>query len=435
MSTRCTPLTPLTAISTTDAVELVRPTDTLAIPLGPGQPTEFLHGLGERDDWQSLTVFGALLVDLYALFTKPGVRYLSGFFGPAERFLVDSGANVEFVPADFRRFDPIAKRLAPRVMATLASLPDADGYMSLSLHAGATVQALHDCGADPDRVLIVEVNANAPRTFGLGEHTHRLHVSEADAIIESTRPVFTLADAPATDADIAIALFAAEYISDGATLQTGIGGVPAQVVKMLAEGSGGDYGIHSEMFTSALMVLHQAGKVTNAAKGQFGGVSITTFAAGTAELNAWLHENIDVRFLPVDVVNAPEIIGNNRNMVTINGALAVDLHGQVIADTLDGKQFSGIGGHEDFVSASGLGLDDRSLICLPSTATVNGELVSRIGPFNAGAVITTPRHQLDVVITEFGAAELRGRTVRERATALANIAHPQFRDQLRAAIR
>ena len=416
------------------AAELVRSTDTVAVPLGPGQPSDFLHALGDRDDFVDLQVFGALLVDLYGVFTKPGVRYLSGFFGPAERFLADTGANVEFVPADFRRFAPIGEKLAPRVVATLASLPDADGYMSLSLHAGATVQEIHRCGADPDRLLIVETNPTAPRTFGFGTAAHRIHVDEADAIIESNRPIFTLADAPPTEAEQRIAEFARAYVHDGSTLQTGIGGVPSQVVKILAEGTGGDYGIHSEMFTTALMKLHQSGKVSNARKGQFDGVSITTFAAGTQELNEWLHENHDVRFLPVDIVNSPEVISHNHNMVTINGAIAVDLYGQVVADTIDGKQFSGIGGHEDFVAASGLALDDRSLICLPSTSEIAGNIVSRIvARHNAGAIVTTPRHQLDVVITEFGVAELRGRTVRERAIALSEIAAPTLRDELRAA--
>jgi acyl-CoA hydrolase len=423
-------------MQTTDAATaaaLIRPTDSLAVPLGPGQPADLLHALGDRDDFIDLQVFGALLVDLYMVFTKPGVRYLSGFFGPAERFLVDSGANIEFVPADFRRFAPIGEKLSPRVIGTLASPPDDDGFMSLSMHAGATVNEIHRCGQDPNRVLIVETNRHAPRTFGLGSALHRVHVDEADAIIESDRPVFTLADAPPTEAEVRIAQFAQAYVHDGSTLQTGIGGVPSQVVKILAEGPGGDYGIHSEMFTTALMKLHQAGKVTNAKKGQFEGVSITTFAAGTQELNEWLHENTDVRFLPVDVVNSPDIISHNRNMVTINGAIAVDLYGQVVADTIDGKQFSGIGGHEDFVASSGLALDDRSLICLPATSTVAGALRTRIVAQHAtGSIITTPRHQLDVVITEYGVAELRGRTVRERARALSEIADPAVRAELRA---
>jgi acyl-CoA hydrolase len=415
-----------------EAAAVVGPVDTLGIPLGPGQPAEFLHALGGRDDFTDLTVFGALLVDLYEVFTRPGVRYLSGFFGPAERFLRDSGAQIEFIPADFRRFARIAEQLSPRVVATAATPPDADGYVSLSLHAGATVDAIHRAGADPDRVLVVETNAKFPRTYGSDVHPHRVHVDEIDVIVESEREPFVLADADATDADRAIAEHVAPLVPDGATIQTGIGGIPSTVVGLLAHGDGGDYGIHSEMFTTGLMRLHLAGKVTNRHKGQFDGVSVTTFAAGTPELYRWLDENHEVAFLPVDVVNAPDVIARNRSMVTLNGALGVDLHGQVVADTIGGRQFSGIGGHEDFIAPSGLSLDDRSLVCLRSTATIDGVLISRILPaLPEGWIVTTPRHQLDLVVTEHGVAHLRGRTVRERACALAEIAAPEFRDELR----
>lgn len=415
-----------------DAAALVRDRDTLGVPLGPGQPSAFLHALGGREGFVDLTVFGALLVDLYEVFMKPGVRYLSGFYGPAERFLVDSGARVEFVPADFRRFSRIAEQLSPRVVAGVATPPDADGNLSLSLHAGATVEAMHQAGADPDRLLVVEANAKFPRTFGLGEHTHTVHLDEIDVLVDSDRDPFLLPDVVATDADRAIARYVQELIPDGATLQTGIGGIPSTVAGLLAEGDGGDYGVHSEMFTTGLMQLHRAGKVTNTHKGQYDGVSITTFAAGTAELYEWLDENHDVAFLPVDIVNAPEVIARNREMITVNGALAVDLNGQVVADTIGGRQFSGIGGHEDFISQSGLSLSDRSLVCLRSTSQVEGVTISRIIPrLPEGWIVTTPRHQLDLVVTEHGVAHLRGRTVRERAHALAEIAAPQFRDELR----
>ncbi len=173
--------------------------------------------------------------------------------------------------------------------------------------------------------------------------------------------------------------------------------------------------------------------VTNQKGGRFDGYSITTFAAGVPELYTWLHENDAVRFLPVKVVNSPELISQNRHMVTINGALAVDLAGQVVADTINGTQFSGIGGHEDFVSGPGLSADGRSLICVPSSTIVNGELMSRVVPkLPSGSVVSTPRHQVDVVITEYGAAELQGRTIRERALALAAIGHPDMRDDLLA---
>ena len=417
------------------AAALLKTADTLGMPLGPGQPPALLRALGEREDWTDLRVYGALLAVETELFSQNGVHYLSGFFGPFERALRDAGANVEFTPADFRRFGPLLERQSPRVMTTVAAPPDADGWCSLSLHAGGTIGELRRAGADPERVLVVEVSDAYPRTFGFGEnHRHAVHVDEIDALVRSTDAPLALPEAPPADIDKAIAQHAVAYIPSGATLQTGIGSIPSQIARRLAESDGGDYGLHSEMFTDGCMRLHLAGKVTNARKGQYDGVSVTTFAFGSTELYDWLNGNSDVAFLPVEIVNAPEVIGANNDMVTINGALAIDIHGQVVADTISGGQFSGIGGAEDFVAGVGLELSDRSLICLPSTFEKDGELKSRIVPWlGPGAVITTPRHQVDVIITEYGAAELEGRTVRERGEALAAIAHPQFRDGLLAA--
>ncbi len=421
-------------LSAAEAAALLRPVDSLAIPLGPGAPAGFLHALGDRSDWEALRVFGALLLDLFTVFTKPGVALRSGFFGPAERVLRDSGADVQYIPADFRRFVTIAEEFAPRVMTTVAAPPDEHGFMSLSLHAGATVAELHRAAHDPDRLVIVEVNPKFPRTVGIPpQYPHALHVDEVDVIVHDDRAPYVLAEDVVDDVDRAIAAFAHNYIADGCTLQTGIGGVPSSIVGLLADGPGGDYGIHSEMFTTGLMRLHQAGKVTNLRKGEFTGFSVSTFALGTSELYAWLDGNPEVRFLPVEVVNAPHVIARNHHMVSINGALAIDLFGQVVADRLAGRQFSGIGGHEDFVEQSGIELSDRSLVCLPSTARVQGTVVSRIvATLDPGTTVATPRHQVDLVITEYGVAELRGRTMRERAVALAEIAHPDFRDELRA---
>jgi acyl-CoA hydrolase len=411
--------------------------DTLGMPLGPGQPPAFLRALGEREDWTDLRVYGALLAVLTELFTREGVHYLSGFYGPLDRALRDMGANVDFAPADFRRFGPLLERQSPRVMTTVATPPDGDGWCSLSLHAGGTIDELHRAGADSERLLIVEVSEAYPRTLGFGEkYRHALHVDEIDILVRSTDAPLALpgGGAPPTDVDRTIARHAVAFIPSGATLQTGIGGIPNQIAALLAEGGGGDYGLHSEMFTDGCMELHCAGKVTNVGKGQYDGVSVTTFAFGSAELYEWLDDNSDVAFLPVEIVNAPDVIGANNDMISINGALAIDIHGQVVADTISGDQFSGIGGAEDFVAGAGLELSDRSLICLPSTFEKDGELQSRIVPwFGPGAVITTPRHQVDVIITEYGVAELEGKTVRERGKALAAIAHPQFRDELLAA--
>ncbi len=423
-----------TELTAEQAAARLKSVDTLGIPLGPGQPPAFLRALGEREDWTDLRVYGALLAVLTELFNHKGVHYLSGFYGPLDRALRDSGADVEFMPADFRRFGPLLRRQAPRVVATVATPPDADGWCSLSLHAGGTIDELHRAGADPDRLLIVEASDAFPRTYGLGEgNRHAVHVDEIDILVHSSEapPALPGGDTPPSEIDRAIAQNAVGYMPSGVTLQTGIGSIPNQIATLLAEGDGGHYGLHSEMFTDGCMRLHRAGKITNTQKGQHEGVSVTTFAFGSSELYEWLDGNREVAFLPVELVNAPEMIAKNHRMVTINGALGIDIHGQVVADTIDGGQFSGIGGAEDFVAGAGLELSDRSLICLPSTYLKGDQLRSRIVPwFGPGAVITTPRHHVDVIVTEYGTAELEGLTVRERGEALAAVAHPQFRDEL-----
>ncbi len=421
-------------LSPLEAAAQVRARDTMGMPLGPGQPAAFLRALGTRDDFEDLEVFGALLIDLFALFTRRGVRLRSGFFGPVERGLRDAGFDVQFVPADFRRFAAIAQRMRPRVMITAAAPPDAEGRLSLSLHAGATVEELQRAGRDPQRLLIVEVNPSLPRTRGLPpEHPPRLTLDAIDVLVESDDPPFTLEDPPASDTDRSIASHARRFIRDGSTLQTGIGAIPSELAELLAADAGGDYGVHSEMFTDGLMRLHEAGKVTNR-KGHYDGFSITTFAAGSRALYDWLDDNEQVRFLPVECVNSHDEIARNRRMVSINGALAVDLTGQIAADALNGRQYSGIGGHMDFVSGASRSAGGRSLICLPSTAAGSARRVSRIvDVLPADSYVTTPRHETDVVITEYGVAELAGRTVDERAEALIGVAHPDLRDGLREA--
>jgi acyl-CoA hydrolase len=419
-----------------EAAALLHTTDTIGLPLGPGQPPTLIHALGDRTDWVALEVLSAILVDFYELPNRPGVRTLSTFFGPAERLYRDAGADIHYIPADYRRYTRIFEERRPRVMATMAAPPDSDGYLSLSLHAGATVDELHHAGADPDRMLMVEVSEAFPRTVGLGEqHPHRLHLDEVDVLIRTERVPVVFDIGPMGSDEVAIAELAQRFVRDGSTIQTGFGSIPSAIATVLADGDGGDYGIHSEMFTTGLMQLCRAGKVTNAHKSIFEGLSVTSFAAGIPELYSWLDGRTDVAFAPVSVVNDPAVIAGNHHMVTINGAISVDLYGQVSADTVGPQQYSGVGGHEDFVSASGLDLSDRSLICLPSTAALHdGTRTSRIvASLPTGAPVSTPRHQTDVVITEHGVAELRGRTVADRAQALASIAHPDFRDQLLAA--
>lgn len=420
-------------LSAADAAALIQPKDQLASGLGPAWPPSLMVALGQRDDWDDLTVDGALITTGTELFNREGVRYRSGFFGPIERYVADVGGRVEYVPADFRRFGPLLAEIKPRVMATAAAPPDADGWCSLALHAGGTIPQLRAAGADPDRLLIVEVNEGFPRTHGLDGFRHAVHVDEIDVLVQGELGPTPIPPKEVNETARAIAANAIGHIADGSTLQTGIGAVPEAIASMLAAGDGGDYGIHTEMFNDGLMKLHLAGKITNQ-KGLYDGISICTFSLGSRELYDWLDDNDEVAFLPVDEVNDPKIMTQNRQMVTVNGALAVDLYGQVVADTLGGRQFSGVGGGEDFVSGPAYMEGGTSLLCFASTAGSGDARVSRILPqFPAGAVVTTPRHQLDVVVTDFGSVDLATLTVTERAHALASIAHPDFRPELDAA--
>lgn len=415
-----------------EAAARFRRRDSLAVGVATAQPPALLEALGRRDDWEDLLLFTSLLIAPFPIVTRRGVRVRSGFHGPAERAFEAAGYDVEFIPSDFRRFGPLARKLAPRVVAAAGARGLRPGEVSLSLHAGGLVDELRRAGRDPDRLLVVEVNAQLPSTHGVPpDHPHALPLDEIDIVIEVDRPPFTIPRSEPTEDERRIAEHALGYIEDGAVLQTGIGGVPDLVAQALASGSRGPFGIHTEMFTTGLMHLHEAGKIDDA-KGLFGPFSIATFAAGTPELYAWLHDNPKVRFLPVELTNSPAVIARHERMISINGALTIDLAGQISADTIGARQFSGVGGHEDFTSGASMSEGGHSLVCLPSTATVGGELVSRIvAQLPAGATVTSPRHQADVVITEWGAAELAGKTVRERADALATIAHPDFRDALR----
>ncbi len=416
-----------------EAVALFETRDTIGFGLGPANPDTLLHALARRDDWEDLVLGGALLLGYYEVLTNPKVSYRCGFFGPAERMLLAQGANIDLVPGGFRQFAPILRRYNPRVMMVQGAPPDGDAAVNLSLHLGATRDELLLAGRDPDRLLVVEVNPNLPRTCSLPpEFTNTLPLELIDVVVEADGAPYALPEMPPDEVDVAIAEEARSFVVDGTTLQVGIGAVPNMVARLLANGPGGHYGIHSEMFTDGLMELHRSGKVTNDAKTIYNGVSITTFALGSNELYRWLDGNEDVAFVPVQMVNDPTVISENHAFVSINGALSVDLYGQVVADHIDGKQISGVGGHEDFVAGAEMQVDDRSLICMRSTAVTNGVIRSRIVPYLPEAsVVSTPRHHTGVVVTEYGAADLSGRTVRERAAALADIAHPDFRDGLR----
>jgi len=420
-------------LSVEEAVALVRPVDSIGFGIITGTPVALFRALGARSDWEDLTFSGGLSLGSPDVFLHPNVHYRVNFFGGNERALIAKGADVQHVPSFFRHYGLLIQNLKPRVVMAPVSMPE-NGRVSLSLHNGAILEELVRAGRDPERLLIVEASSRFPRTRALVGHENHLSLDDVDVIVYTDEPPTTFANDPGTPEDSMIAEFAAQYIPDGSTLQTGIGAVPNLVARALVQGGGGEYGVHSEMFTDGLYELMASGKATNTKKTINRGTAVITFAAGTQEMYDFIDDNPDIGVAPVFYTNDPHVIAQNHRMVSINSALEVDLHGQIVADTIGARQFSGVGGHMDFTEGTSLSLEHVSLICLQSSATVGGVLKSRIiGDMTPHSTVTSPRQLAGVIVTEYGSADLRGRTVRERAAALTAIAHPQFRDELTAA--
>ena len=418
-----------------EAAVLIRPRDSLLCGFLSGQPSGLLAAIGERSDLEDVVLYCGLLGQPYALLSNPAVRVVSGFFGPIERMARSSGARIEYLPADFHGLERLALRMKPRVVLAVTSPPDDDGWLSFGLHAGASYRPFVEAARDPARLAIAEINARMPRIGGLPESgDNRIHVSDVDAWVEHESDLVVLpAEAPSA-ADLTIAASVCDRIEPASVLQFGIGALPDAIATRLAAGAAGGFGIHTEMLSEGVMRLHEAGKVSNQ-KPLYGGFTVATFALGSRELYDWLGRSAFVRILPVSAVNEPSLLRSLARFVSINGALAIDLSGQISADRVTGRQYSGVGGHESFVTGASEAPGGQSFLCLKSTATVHGTPVSTIVPSLApGATVTTPRHHVQWVVTEQGAADLSTMTDHERAEALIAIAHPDFRAELRRAV-
>lgn len=420
-------------LSVTDAAALITPRDVVLCGFVSGQPQGILDALGARTDLEDVQILTGLLAAPYAFMQNPNVHVRSGFFGPIERMARAAGVRVDFLPGDFHGLERIALRVKPRVVLAVTAAPDADGWLSFGTHAGASFRPFLEAARDPSRLAIAEVNPHMPRIAGLDAlGGNRIHVSAVDAWTTHDAPLFELPDAPPDPEELVIADHVLRLIEPGSTLQFGIGAVPDEIAARLASGSLGDFGIHTEMFSDGVMRLHQAGKVTNR-KGLYDGVSVATFALGSGALYRWLDGNPDVRMLPVSATNEPALLRSLRSFVSVNACLAVDLLGQVAADNVDGRQYSGIGGAESFVMGAAEAPGGKSVLCLKSTFTGAGVRRSTIvRSLGAPGVVTTPRHHVQWIVTEHGAVDLSLLSDLERVEALVAIAHPDFRDALRA---
>ena len=351
------------------------------------------------------------------------LRHNALFVGPNTRQAVAEG-RADFTPVFLGEVPSMFHASLPLDVALIqVSPPDEHGYCRLGLSVACALPAV-----EAARVVIAEINPQVPRTLG----NSAVHVDEIDFAVEVDRPLRPMTPAAFGAAEEAIGANVAELVPNGATIQVGIGKVPNAVLAALDGHEG--LGVHTEMFSDGLLALAKAGVINGHHKTRFERRVVTSFATGSEALHAFVHENPFVEFHPSHVVNDPNEIKKQHQMVAINSALQVDLTGQVCADSVGERIYSGIGGQMDFVQGALRSPGGAAVIALPSTAH-KGE-VSRIVPrLTSGAGVVTTRGHVQWVVTEHGAVNLRGRSLRERAELLIQVAHPDFRAQLRQAAK
>ena len=351
-------------------------------------------------------------------------RHRALFIGANARQAVNEG-RADYVPVFLSDVPELFTSGVLPLDAVLINVtpPDAHGYCSLGTSVDASLAATHAA-----RTVIAQLNRSMPRTLG----DSFIHVDEIDLAVEIDDPPHEHAELPIGAVEQRIGELVAELVPDGATLQMGIGSIPAAVG--LALRGKRDLGIHTELFTDPVLDLVEAGAVTGARKEINRGKIVTAFLMGTRRLYDFVDDNPMIEMRPVDYTNDTSVIRRFRRMVAINSAISIDLTGQVSADSIGTRFYSGVGGQMDFMRGAALSDAGRAIIALPSTAA--GGAVSRIATVLAeGAGVVTSRAHVRTVVTEHGVAELFGRSVRERAAALIAIAHPDFRDELTAEAR
>jgi 4-hydroxybutyrate CoA-transferase len=409
--------------SARDAIATLPRSGRVFIASACGLPVTLCDILGaERDRFDGLEIYTSLLFDHVGfLGAVPDHFRLISLqpTGTVEPLITEGKAD--YLPLRLSRIPEVLGKDGPlAVDAALiqVSPPDSRGYCSLG---PAVSSALPIARSAP--LVIAEINPRCPRTHGEGT----LHVSEIDIGVEVDHPLAELSPSRVGDSERAIAGHVAELVPDGATIQIGIGGVPQAILEAL--GGHRDLGVHSGMLCDGMVPLVASGVITGARKSLDPHRLVAGEALGTSKLFDFINDNPTVRMVPAALSHGLEYLQHQDRFVAINSALEIDLTGQVNAEWLNGRQISGLGGQFDFVEAAMYSRGGFSVVALQATAARGA--ASRIVPrLAAGTAVTTPRHCVDYVVTEFGVADLRAKTLRQRAEALAAIAHPDFREGL-----
>jgi acyl-CoA hydrolase len=404
----------------------IRDGDDLIVPLANGEPVSLIDAIEAAAERRE----GVRIHQMHALHDRPYIHgkardhllHVSYFLSPVTRPAFHEH-GCELVPNNFSEVPRLLRETTKCSMVLAAAAPmDRHGYFSLGTNCDYVAPFV---GTVP---FFLEVNEQMPRTFG----RNQVHVSQIAGWTVADRPLVEVPSPAPTDVDERIAEHVAERIPDGATLQAGIGSIPSALLAGLRDHR--DLGVHTELLSDALIDLVEDGVVTGTRKNLVPGKVVTTFALGTQRLYDFLHENPAVEFLPVDYVNDPRVIAREDCFVSINATTEVDLVGQCASETVAGRYWSSSGGQADFARGAMYSREGRAFVVLPSTAC-DGEISRITATLTRGSMVTTSKNTVDHVVTEHGVADMRGRSVSQRAAALIRIAHPRFRDELTADAR
>lgn len=414
-----------------DAVKIIKSGDKVLVHSNCAVPFKLSQAMTARSgELENVEILHVLAVGELP-YMKPGLeksfRHTSFFMGHNVRAAVNEG-RADFVPIYLYEYPLLFANgiIKPDVALIHVSPPDEHGFCSYGVEVGITKTA-----AEKADVIIAQVNPNMPRALG----DSFIHLNRIKYVVESDEEIVELPqgdkefDPKVAAAYSKIGEYIADLIEDGSTLQMGIGAIPDNVLKFLDNKK--ELGIHSEMFSDGVVQLVERGIITNSRKTLHPGKIVAGFVLGTRSLYKFIDNNPLIEFHPQEYVNDPFVIAQNSKMVAINSAIEVDITGQVCSDSIGPRLFSGFGGQVDFIRGASRSKGGKPIIALPSTT--KNDTISRIVPtLKPGAGVVTNRADVHYVVTEFGVAQLFGKSIRQRVEELINISHPQFRDELRA---
>lgn len=411
------------AASAAAVLDHIGPGANVIVPLANGEPVSLLDALQEHaDGLEQVTVH-----QMHGLYDRPFLHgshrgrldYRAYFLSPVTRKAFHEG-GCDLVPCHFSEVPQLLSELSgPSIVLAAASPVDRHGNFSLGTNADYAAAFI---GKVP---FFLEANARMPRTFG----RNQIHVSQVAGWVEVDRPLLEVPPAEVTEVDERIAAQVAERIPDGATIQVGIGSIPNAILGRL--GDHRDLGLHTELLTDGVIPLVESGVLNGTRKRRRPTKMVATFALGTRALYDFIDENTGLDLLPVDWVNDPRVIGQEPCFVSVNATTELDFLGQAASETIGGRYWSGSGGQTDFARGAQYSANGQGFIVLHST-TSDGTKSRISAQLPLGSVVTTLKNTIDNVVTEYGVAELRGRSLRERTLALIRVAHPDFRDHLTA---